>query len=613
MEPSGKNSKALIRVVLIITAILGLVSIGTAYYFYQIKDVSPTDTSAAEGCGCYYVLSQESLNSCANATPEDAFEFRAGTKNSNGVCSVTCDERTAADIKSSTQTPTLLLCKQDSFTANPGCVDLSVENADGDRLPEGVTPSEEVTLKATFVAPTSVTPQNGDYYKGFSFTINGEKVDIAKANAQVTGSGSDKTYTISTQFSDYKNAEKVTVQAFGTTVTNSEMTSQACLRTISVEQPKVASCSNMSMNLTDDNKPKVSDISMDVNSVSEVSSLAIEFQVGTESTKITTKDITSKYIDGTIILDQAFLYDTDNFTSTKSFSLLDTEITKYDVTATVLVNGEKVDSTACAASESLPSTTPSEEEPTTGEEEEPTPTDEEPTNTDTSSFVTTKTASKQCVERTSPNNTIKYTIEVENIDTAYEDITSIKDKLPLGFSYTAGSSEINGAAVADDDFVTVTTVGSTQEIVWQTENGWSVKDNDSLTIVFSATANSTALSGSNLNEVVVTPVNTPTDATKLRSQVDVEVAQSCTAPETALFDSNVAKAVLGLLVIVLATAFYYSQSGDRLTEKILTSGIYKSVYKSLRFTGLKLTEPRKYFEEKAIYSLEKRRGDKGDK
>ncbi|MBI2357213.1 hypothetical protein HYV12_04150 [Candidatus Dojkabacteria bacterium] len=605
MEPKSNKSKTLTKIILGVTVLLAFVSIGTAYYFFQIKDVSPTDTTATNGCGCYFVQADEKITSCSTAKPENAFEFRTGFIGSDGKCSATCDPRTAATISSSQAAPTILGCEVSEFPSTPGCIDLAIKNSEGERIAEGIAPTDAVTVEATFAPPSSVTSGDTDYYDGFSFTINGEKIDIDKTSAETTGSGGDIKYTVSTQVTDYGDAEKLSVQAFGASATNTEVTSLACLRTVAIVQPKVASCTAIDANLTSDAQPKVADILLDITTAEAPSSLAVKFKLGTNGTTITTKDVLSKLVDGTIVLDEDFLYDTDNYTSSNSFSVLNSETTKYAIEATILINGTAVDSKACTTSIDLP-----EEEVPSGEEpggEEPSgeePSGEEPSVT--SSFLTSKTASKQCLERTSPNNSVSYTITIDNLDAGYQDVLSVKDKLPLGFAYTAGSTEIDGTAVADNDIVTVTTVGSTQEIVWEQENGWSIQDGKAMTITFGATVTTTALTGSNLNEVIVTPLNTPTDDTKLRSQVAVEVAQSCTAPETALFDSNLAKAVLGLMIVALAASYYYSKSSDRVTEKVLTSGVYKG----LKLLGLKLTEPRKYFEEKSIRSMEKKRKKK---
>lgn len=619
MDQTKNRSKTVTKIILVVTAILALVSIGTAYYFYQIQDISPTDTSAAEGCGCYFILANSAIPNCSVAKPENAFEFRTGTVNSSGQCSASCDSRTAATIKSSIAAPTIEGCEVQEFSANPGCIDVAVTNSENERLAEGISPEETATLKAVFTQPSTFVDSDQDYYSAFSFTVNGEKIEIDKENAEISGEGGDKRYTVSTDISDYKGAEKLTIQAFGTSVSNSDVTSSACLRTISVNQPKISSCTSIDVNLTEiDEEPKVDDIWLDLDLVTPPQSIAVKFTIGSDSTTLTTTDSLTQFVDGTLIFDNDFLYNTDNFTSSNSFEVLDSETSKYDISAQVIVDGNEIDSESCVTSVDLPSREPTEEEPEPTDEEpeeeepteeEPEPTDEEPEEeepTVTSSFVTSNSASRLCVERVAPNNIVEYTIEIENTDSTSQDIVSVKNKLPLGFTYVAGSTEIDGEAVLDTSVVDVTTVGSTQEIVWQQTEDWSVEDGESMIIVFNATATSTALTGTNLNEVVVTPLNIPDDDTTLRASASVTVSQSCSAPQTGILDNNIAKAVIGLMIIALAAVFYRSQFTDRYTEKVLSSDTYKDIDKGIKLFGLRLTEPMKYFEEKSLHSLEKK-------
>lgn len=614
MEPKSNKSKTTIKVILGITALLAIVSIGIAYYYYQIQDVSPTNTSAVEGCGCYFIVSDTTINSCSTARPENAFEFRPGVMNSEGQCSATCDPRTASKISTSQTSPTILGCSVSPFPSNPGCIDIAIVNANDERLTEGINPEEPINLKATFSTPSNITDNDTDYYTDFSFLVNGEKITVLQEDIETTGTGGDKKYTVQTQFDDYQDNEKLTIQAFGTSVTSSEVTSAACLRTINVNQPKVNSCTSIDVSLDNDVKPKVEDLWLDLDLVEEPQSLAVRFTLGSDDTVITTSDITSQLIDGTLILDKAFLYDRDNFTSQNSFEILEQETSRYEIDAQVLVNGEEIDSELCKTVEDITNRQPSENPDPTDEDPDPTdedpdPTDEDPDPTGQSSFMTSNTASRQCVERTAPNNTVQYTVSVRNTGDASQNIVSIKNKLPLGFTYTTGSTEINGVAVTDNEYVTITTVGSTQEIVWETEDGFSVGSGSSLNIVFRATANSSALTGSNLNEVVVTPANVPEDATTLRAEVAVQVAQSCTAPQTSIIDSNIAKALLGIILVGLAIAFYRSQFSNQYSEKVVGS----DTYKDFKLFMLKLTQPAKHFEEKALVKLERKIRDRKKK
>jgi hypothetical protein len=194
---------------------------------------------------------------------------------------------------------------------------------------------------------------------------------------------------------------------------------------------------------------------------------------------------------------------------------------------------------------------------------------------------------------------------VKNNDTDTEKVKKVEDKLPLGFTYKAGATLINGIPVADASYVTLTTVGSSQQITFAKSGYWSVSEGGTLIIEFSAKAGSSALSGSNLNEAVVIPEHTPKSNTNVRTSSLVTVAQSCNAPDTALFDSTIAKVIAGVAIIILGIILYASQSGIILSQKLLSSGTIRGTRRVSRMIKLKITDPRKYFEEKLIRKIDK--------
>jgi uncharacterized repeat protein (TIGR01451 family) len=505
----------------------------------------------------------------------------------------------------------VIACKVSDFTINPGCIDVSIEDEDGNRIPNSLDPDEPVTLKAKFNVPQSLATEDEDFYDSFSLLVNGKKTEIDVTDAAKRGTGSDAEYTVSTNISDYEGADTLTVQAFGNSVVGTEFTSTACLRELTVEQVQAPSCSSIDISTVEEgSSTRVDSLTLETAGVDSVTSLVAKFTVGSTNKVLTTENIASKYLDGTVLLDKAFLYNDSNFTGSDDFAVLDSETNELDIAAVLTVNGTEIDSDACVLSEKINSDEPTDETP--GEE---TPSEEEPEEEDpddpsqsgdTSSFSVTKSANLQCVERTSPDNVVSFTITVTNGDSAYEDISSIVDKLPLGFSYVDSSTTINGSAVADADFVTVDEVGGAEEITWETEDGWSVNTNDTLTIAYQALVTEDALSGDNLNEVIVVPVNTPVDPDSVRTEVSVEVAQSCTAPETAI-DSTTAKLILAVFIILFGAAFYTTSAGSTLSEKLAGSKATQGIYKGAQMAGWKVMNPRKYFEQKTIDKLEKKR------
>ena len=221
------------------------------------------------------------------------------------------------------------------------------------------------------------------------------------------------------------------------------------------------------------------------------------------------------------------------------------------------------------------------------------------------------------MERTTPNNSVTFTLTSTNRGTISQGITSVKDKLPLGFTYVANSSKINNVVVTDSNYVTVSTIGSTQEIVWTKTEPWIVNSNQALTITFNAIAGGSALTGENTNEVILTPQQIPADPSSLRATVTLLVQQDCDNPEeeipevpvnpdedipqTGIFDSVISKVILGILTITFGWYIYSKPSGRVLAEKLIETPAFKGA----EMTTWKIFKPKKYFEEKIINKISK--------
>ena len=602
MDPlvQAKKSKKTITLILVLTAFLAVVSVVIGYYYLQIQDLSPQDSNASSGCACYFVSSDTESKSCSTFTPKNAFEFQTGTIQSNGSCSATCDLRTASSLVH--QTENIAACKISDFTIAPGCVDISIEDDAKKRYANEVPSDKEVTISAKFQTPSNLASTDSDYFSNFSFIINGEKIEIKASDAKSVGAGVEKSYTISTKVKGFKSADTLNVQAFGTSSTGSEMTSEACNRTVAITKPTAPTCSVLQAEVVNDTlgKPVVNEITMNTASISTVNTLSIKFTVGDSSTVLTTKNLATSMVDGAIVLSKSYLYSATNFTQNKSFSVLDKETGEIEISAELIVNGSAIDSKNCTGKFKIPVFDDG-KTPTDGGNTPVEPVN--PVDTTTSDFSVSKSASLTCVERVAPSNTLNYTITVKNDDTDSEKVVRIEDKLPLGFTYKAGSTYLNGALSADSGLVNVETVGSTQQITFSTTDGWTITSGDSMTIRFTATVASTALTGANLNEVVVVPANVAADSTSLRTSKSVTVAQSCTSPETGIFDSTVTKILLSIFVILIGTYFYFSQNGIEISQQIVSSGIGKAITKA----NLRKNNPKKYFEESLIESIDKKR------
>ncbi|MCB9790909.1 DUF11 domain-containing protein [Candidatus Nomurabacteria bacterium] len=252
--------------------------------------------------------------------------------------------------------------------------------------------------------------------------------------------------------------------------------------------------------------------------------------------------------------------------------------------------------------------TPTDTTTNTGKEETATKKAETTTKTtvDNSDFSITKDGT-ECVERVSGSDKADFTITVKNNADSTEGILKIVDKLPLGFTYVKGSTKINGISDSNDQNTAVTSSGESEEVIWTQNSSWNVKAGEKMTIEFSALAGTNALTGDVINEVVITPLNIPTDASALKATFTFKVAQTCEVPKTGLFDKTQTKIIAGAFTLFMAALFYFTTVSDRVTEKVLITKTGKFFYRGLKLLNLKVTNPREYFETRFEESERKKR------
>jgi uncharacterized repeat protein (TIGR01451 family) len=307
---------------------------------------------------------------------------------------------------------------------------------------------------------------------------------------------------------------------------------------------------------------------------------------------------------GEISILEQDLYNSENFSTDLNFSQLDRKVGNIGITAEVRSETEVIGTVD--TSFNFPQIDPTSEELQEAEE---------------SKFRVSKTSNVSCLERVTPDNVAEFTLKTVNDSTTAQIIYSVKDKLPLGFTYVADSTKVNGVKVDDAEFVTTTDVGETQEVVWEKTGGWSVNSGQTLTIVFMSEAGEDALTGENQNEVVITPAEIPSDPETLRAELVLNVAQSCTGeetptddetpvveepdsettPETGIFDSVIGRILLGILVVLVGWYIYSRPMGQAMMEKLINSGAYKEA----EVFSWRIFNPKKYFETKLVRKVSK--------
>lgn len=578
MSTQRRNTKRALKALLFVGGILILALIGAVVYFYAIGDSTKEDDQKSQiTCGCY-LIDPAVVNDCGD--PKKAILFTTKTVATDQVCNAQCDTDLLSEyvLKSTTETNRYKSCTVRSIS-DARCKDMILTDQDGKLITGKVSPEDQINVKATF---------DSESYSDYVFKVNSQTEQPDDIDGGV----------ISKKISDFGDANALEIVATATDSKGDNINSIICRRVIEVEQQSGVGANAIaaSTERQSDGRTKISQVVISVGQITS-ENVKVSFAFGSNYPTLIAQDgFTVEGARGTITMTKANLYNTQNFQGAQSFSVLDNHQGSLSITAEVFVDDSSIGVVRTEVQFA------NIEEPILDDQDDEEPVEEE------SNFATTKNAAPFCVERVDGSNEATFTITVQNNAGQEESITSIKDKLPLGFEYVAESSTINGAVVTDSEVVTVTTVGSTEEIVWQPTTPWNIAASGQMTIIFKARAGSEALTGDNLNEVIVNPVQIPADPATLRAEAGIIVAQDCdnppsggSTPSTGILDNIVVRLLLGAILFITAWIVYTRPEGSKLSEMIVDSDLYKDA----ELAKYKVTNPKKYFEEKVL------RGKKG--
>ncbi|HNR53291.1 MAG TPA: isopeptide-forming domain-containing fimbrial protein [Candidatus Dojkabacteria bacterium] len=579
-----KKTSKTVKILLIITGILGLALVAVAIYFYSIADTSKDDEIKQTTCGCYYI-DPSVVSECGD--PKRGFIFETVTVPSTQTCKAACStSKLSVNILNSTTEQDLYQICQLPSILDSRCTEMVIKDSTGKIVTGKVSANDVLSVEAKF----------NQEYIDYQFTINNE--------TKLPDTISTDKLSITKSIADLSGITTLNIVATGKTSTGEQINSPLCRRLIEVAQDGVKNVSGIQIQTrTVDTKLKIAKIKINASNITDEAKVTLKFSFSNNFPTLSMKEgFTANKTKGEIEIVEQDLYNSSNFTEVKSFSQLDNHKGELTITATVLENGKSLGSVSKAIT--FPETSSNVENPDADTTEE-------------SNFTIAKTASEQCVERVAPNNFVTFTLTSTNRGTISQGITSVKDKLPLGFTYVANSSKINNVVVTDSNYVTVSTIGSTQEIVWTKTEPWIVNSNQALTITFNAIAGGNALTGKNTNEVILTPQQIPADPSSLRATATLLVQQDCDNPEeeipevpvnpdedipqTGIFDSVISKVILGILTITFGWYIYSKPSGRVLAEKLIETPAFKGA----EMTTWKIFKPKKYFEEKIINKISK--------
>jgi uncharacterized repeat protein (TIGR01451 family) len=575
-------------ILLTLVGILGLGLIGAAIYFYAIGDTSDSTTTSETTCACYYI-DPSVISECGD--PRRGFMFETATVTGDQVCRASCatNKLSVNLLNSNTKQDLYQICQIQSVQ-DKRCSNMTIKDKEGKIVTGRINSDDEITVEAEF----------DQEYSGHKFVINNQDTDpdvISPDKLNIK--------------KDIKDLSGSTISIVATALdsNNNQINSPLCRRLIEVEQAGTSAVSDIQIQVRkDENTYKVSRVRIGVGNIKDDTNVTIRFSFEKNLTDLLMNEgFTIDSSKGEITILEQDLYNPENFGTDKSFSQLD------GLEGNIKINAEIRDETgvigSVAGSFDFPRADSSSEE--------------DPIDPEESNFEVSKSSNLDCVERVAPDNIAQFTITATNKSSITQKVNSIKDKLPLGFTYVNSSSKINGISVADADYVTVTNVGDTQEIVWEKSGGWDINAGQSFVIIFQSQVGANALTGSNQNEVIMTPQEVPADPTSLRAEFVIQVAQDCqdpdattpetpttpttpqtpTTPSTGIFDSVIGRLIAGLITILIGWYIYSRPLGQIAIQKLVESGLYKEA----EIATWRVFRPRKYFEAKILKKLKNRK------
>jgi len=575
-----KSRKKILRVLLIIGGVLLVGLVGAVIYFYTLKGPGDNTQTTQVACGCY-VIDPNVIKDCGD--PKRAFIFNINRVTSDQNCSAVCDLNQISEnlLNSTTPKESYKSCTVKSLS-DTRCENMQIKDQDGKIITGKISETDEINIEATFDKST----YTNYIFKINNVTTNPDKIDGNKITGKIT---------------DLGDANSIEIVATATDSLGENINSLVCRRIVDITRGSTADVNSLTVTTAAkaDESTEITAINISVGELTS-ENVKVKFSFNQDIPSIiATKGLTISSNKGNISMNKADAYTSSNFENNKDFSILDEYTGDIEITAEVFVDNNSIGTAKTSIDYA--------EVDDTDDPQEPSPDDQ----TTQSEFSVIKSVTPTCVERVNGSNTATFTITVTNSKESADTITYIKDKLPLGFTYTTESTQINGTAVSDTSLVTVTPVGDSQEIVWQPTNPWSINANSTLKIEFITTAGANALTGVNQNEVIVNPTEIPLDPSKLRAQASITVAQDCqnpptndvgtNTPSTGILDNMIIRILLGLIVISTGWFVYTRPEGTELSEKIVSS----NAYKDLELTKYKITNPRKYFEEKTLRNKSK--------
>jgi len=607
----SKKTQKIVVVILVFTALLGIVGAGLVYFLSTQDRADIRDTQTEDYCACITAYTTPTCNDCKCTQIEtQALESTIG-KIVDGVCSLDCE--TTFPEEEEGESPETINCLIPKVRPD-SCHSVSVKDLNTRELiVPPIFTDRPILITATFV-PTEFHGQEEEFSK-FTFVINGISTDLDAQDVPTTTLDGQKVYLPELEFSNFQNIDTLTIQAIAYSNKEPDGTSPGryCYKQYDLQQERGAFCSNLLVYTQEghrENTLVVNQLELKTPNLLQDNEIFIEFDfdhpsLQTVTTRIIPEDLLREIlVRETIFLEYDHLYSLPNLYTNESgfpvFDVADLNVDSVEISAQLYVNNMEVDSALCKQNIALvmreePEDIEDIERPEDRDidEDEDEDMDEQDEIVPRPDILLTMEG-PSCVTKAQDETSISrtsYRLTITNNSENPEEIMSIRNKLPLGFKYLEDTTTINRVLVSDE-ILELTLVGESQELIWT--HGWTIQPNEALTLEYAVNVTSGALEGENQNEAVVEPANVPEDMSRLRAEFVTLVSDECEHEEDLPDTGNLTILSLAVGLLVLAFGIFIHQGKIDIINKAIYNLINtKPVKKALMPT----TE---YFEDSIL-------------
>ncbi len=577
-----KKTQKIVVVVLVVTALLGIVGALLVYYL-SIDDVRDIDIDdKKEYCACITAYTTPDCNDCSCTRIENqALDSKIGEV-VDGSCTLDCNEALPEqEEKEETIECLIKNVRLDS------CHSVNVRDTETRELIIPPVPVDRPVLVSGTFVPKEIGGEVEDF-TGFKFIINGvtQEVDVEEVNT--TNINGQETYIPEIEFSNFQDASTLTVQAISYSDRDPEGGSpnKYCHRKYDLTTDKTPVCTGMTAQETAGEEPNttiIERIELNTPSLIAQENISIEFIFDSdEINNVNMEEIPEEALaDETITLEYEDLYATPElYVREEGFPVLDANILSDDIveiSAQIFVNDALIDTNLCRDNIEL----------LTEAEIDPDPDPDQ---------VTLTIEGHSCirpVDEEDEESRANYRITVINESETQENITEITAYLPLGFRYANNSTVINGTSV-EDDILELTSLGESQELSWTGD--WTVSEQSSFTLEYGVDVTAITVEGNNYTEARVMPINET-------AEFVTEVSQECELdeglPETGII--RITSLIIGITILIIGLLTYQGK----------LNSVNQALFKVTNTKAFKKTtmSPQDYFEDSILEKEEKEKED----